>query len=53
MGQQTSVNVVDNSVKSTNNSSSSAAIMMESPAATNPYDLRGGRNGRRYGVAFG
>lgn len=49
MGQQTSVNVVDNSVKSTNNSSSSAAIMMESPAATNPYDLRNGRNG----VAFG
>lgn len=49
MGQQTSVNVVDNSVKSTNNSSSSAAIMMESPAATNPYDLRNVRNG----VAFG
>jgi len=47
-GQQTSVNVVDNSVSSTSNSSSSAAIMMETPPATDRYDPMRGRNGLRF-----
>ena len=47
-GQQTSVNVVDNSVSSTSNSSSSAAIMMETPPATDRYDPIRGRNGLRF-----
>ena len=45
MGQQSSVNVIDNSVSSTSNSSSSAAIMMEVPGATDRHDQYRGRNG--------